>query len=473
MTKLNRVSVRMELVTICGMTTTTTPETTEITPITTAMLDSFRKDFEKDSSAKTAQNAVTQTTIDDIALVRDIVQSTDFTFSIRLDEWKVTNQKKSGRCWLFAALNMLRVPAMKKMNVKEFEFSQNWAMFWDKFERANWFLQHIIDTADRDVDDRTVSFLLSEPIGDGGQWNMFVNLVNKHGLVPKSVMPETESSSCTVKMNMILRWKLRDGAEQLREEGADMEHVREKILSGIWRILCIHLGTPPTTFMWQWQDKDKKFTRKGEMTPLEFAKEYIETPLDEYVCVVNDPRNSSPLMRTYTVECLGNVVGGELVKYLNIDLTEMKSLTQKMLEDGKPVWMGCDVGKMFRRDIGIWDAELFDFEGVYGTNLGLTKAQRLEYHQTLMTHAMLFTGVDVHDGVPVKWRVENSWGDEEVGVKGFHAMNDSWFDEYMFEVAIEKKYLSEELLTAWDEEPTVLAPWDPMGSLAKSSRSHI
>ena len=135
--------------------------------------------------------------------------------------------------------------------------------------------------------------------------------------------------------------------------------------------------------------------------------------------------------------------------------------------------MGCDVGKMFRRDIGIWDAELFDFEGVYGTNLGLTKAQRLEYHQTLMTHAMLFTGVDVHDGVPVKWRVENSWGDEEVGVKGFHAMNDSWFDEYMFEVAIEKKYLSEELLTAWDEEPTVLAPWDPMGSLAKSSRSHI
>jgi bleomycin hydrolase len=441
--------------------------TIQTTPISTETIQTFRDAFEQDTSAKVSQNAVGQTTIDDVALVRDVVQGTDFTFSTRLDEWKASNQRQSGRCWLFAALNMLRVPAMKKMNVKEFEFSQNWAMFWDKFERANWFLQHIIDTADCDIDDRTVAFLLGDPIGDGGQWNMFVNVVHKHGLVPKTAMPETQSSSCTAKMNMILKWKLRSGAELLREAGADMEVVREEVLSGIWRILCIHLGTPPTKFMWQWQDKDKKFHRTGEMTPLEFANEYIETPLDEYVCVVNDPRETSPLLTTYTVECLGNVVGGELVKYLNIDTTAMKTLTQKMLEDGKPVWMGCDVGKMFRRDIGIWDAKLFNFEDVYGTKLGLTKAQRLDYHQTLMTHAMLFTGVDVLDGVPVKWRVENSWGDENVGEKGFHAMNDSWFDEYMFEVAIEKKYLSADMLAAWEEEPTVLSPWDPMGSLAK------
>ena len=445
------------------MTTTTT----QSFPITDSMLDIFRKEFGNDPAASISQNAVTQTSIDDVALVRDVVQSTDFTFSTRLDDWKVSNQKKSGRCWLFAALNMLRVPALKKMNVKDFEFSQNWGMFWDKFEKANWFLQNIIDTADCDVDDRTVAFLLNDPIGDGGQWNMFVNLVKKHGLVPKSAMPETESSSCTVKMNGILKWKLRDGANKVRSANGNLEELRCEILSGIWRILCIHLGTPPKTFMWQWRDKDKKFTRTGEMTPLEFAAKYIETPLEEYVCVVNDPRNSSPLMRTYTVEYLGNVVGGDLVKYLNIDTDTMKSLTQKMLEDGRPVWMGCDVGKMFRRDIGIWDAELFDFEGVYGTELGLIKAERLEYHQTLMTHAMLFTGVDVHEGKPVKWRVENSWGDEEVGVKGFQTMNYSWFNEYMFEVAIEKKYLSPELLSTFDEEPIVLSPWDPMGSLAR------
>ena len=444
------------------MTTTTI----QASPITDSMLKQFRSDFERDPSAKTSQNAVTQTTIDDVAMVRDVVQSTDFTFSTHLDDWKVTNQKKSGRCWLFAALNLLRVPVIKKLKVKEFEFSQNWAMFWDKFERANWFLQHILDTSDREIDDRTVAFLLTDPIGDGGQWNMFVNLVQKHGLVPKSAMPETESSSCTMKMNMILKWKLRDGALQLRDAGENVESVRQEILSGVWRILCIHLGTPPTSFMWQWQDKDKKFHRKGEMTPQEFAAEYIETPLDEYVCLVNDPRESSPLMRTYTVECLGNVVGGDKVIYLNVDTDTMKSLTKKTLEDGKPVWMGCDVGKMFRRDVGIWDAELFDFEGVYGTPLGLDKAGRLNYHQTLMTHAMLFTGVDVVEGNPRKWRVENSWGDEEVGVKGFQVMNDSWFDEYMFEVAIEKKYLPAKLVSALEEEPIVLAPWDPMGSLA-------
>jgi len=448
------------------MTTTTT----QASPITDSMLEQFRGDFASDPSAKVSQNAVTQTTIDDVAMVRDVVQSTDFTFSTRLDDWKVTNQRKSGRCWLFAALNLLRVPVIKKLNVKDFEFSQNWAMLWDKFERANWVLQHIIDTADRDVDDRTVAFILNDPIGDGGQWNMFVNVVKKHGLVPKSAMPETESSSCTMKMNMILKWKLRDGAMQVRNaiiSGGDVEATRQQILSGVWRILCIHLGTPPTSFLWQWQDKDKKFHRKGEMTPLEFAAEYIETPLDEYVCLVNDPRDSSPLMRTYTVECLGNVVGGDLVKYLNIDTDTMKSLTQQTLEDGTAVWMGCDVGKMFRRDVGVWDAKLFDYESVYGTPLGFNKAERLNYHQTLMTHAMLFTGVDVVDGTPRKWRVENSWGDESVGEMGFQVMNDSWFDEYMFEVAIEKKYLSPEMIAALDEEPIVLAPWDPMGSLAR------
>ena len=452
-----------------------TPESTSgtdtnLTPITESMLEQFRSDFASDPAAAVSQNAVTQTTIDDIALVRDVVQSTDFSFSTHLDDWKVTNQKKSGRCWLFAALNLLRVPAMKKMNVKEFEFSQNWAMFWDKFERANWILQHIIETADRNIGDRTVAFLLNDHIGDGGQWNMFVNVVKKHGLVPKSAMPETESSSCTMKMNMVLKWKLRDGAMQIRNavsEGKDEEKVRREILSGIWRILCIHLGTPPTSFNWQWQDKDKKFHRTGEMTPLEFAKEYICTQLDEYVCLVNDPRATSPYMRTYTVECLGNVVGGEQVIYLNVDTDEMKKLTQRTLEDGNPVWMGCDVGKMFRRDVGIWDAALFDYEGVYGITLGMNKAQRLDYHQTLMTHAMLFTGVDVHDGSPRKWRVENSWGDEEVGEKGFQTMNDSWFDEYMFEIAVEKKYLSSDMISALEEEPIVLPPWDPMGSLAR------
>jgi bleomycin hydrolase len=400
-----------------------------------------------------AQNAVTQNTIDDVALNRSIVTGIDHTFSHLLDDWTVTNQKKSGRCWLFAGLNLLRVGLMKKMNLKEFEFSQNHALFFDKLERANYFLEAVIETADRPVDDRTVAFLLDRPLDDGGQWNMFVNVVRKHGLVPKAFMPETESSSNTRQMNAILLAKLREGARTLRElrgGGAPMEAARaakDEILAVIHRILCIHLGTPPQRFPWQWNDKDKEFHRDGDLTPQEFAQKYVELPLDEYVCLVNDPRESSPYGRTFTVQHLGNVVDGEIVKYLNVEMDLMKDVAMRAIMGGEPVWFGCDVGKMMRRDMGIWDAGLYDYESVYDTTFELGKAGRLLYHQTLMTHAMLFTGVDVVDDRPRRWRVENSWGDEN-GRKGFFTMNDSWFEQHMFEIA------------------AVLPPWDPMGSLA-------
>ncbi|MHC4128956.1 MAG: C1 family peptidase [Planctomycetota bacterium] len=418
-----------------------------------------------------AQNAVTQNTIDDVALNRSIVTGIDHTFSHLLDDWTVTNQKKSGRCWLFAGLNLLRVGPMKKMNLKEFEFSQNHALFFDKLERANYFLEAVIETADRPVDDRTVAFLLDRPLDDGGQWNMFVNVVRKHGLVPKAFMPETESSSNTRQMNAILLAKLREGARTLRElrgGGAPMEAARaakDEILAVIHRILCIHLGTPPQRFPWQWNDKDKEFHRDGDLTPQEFAQKYVELPLDEYVCLVNDPRESSPYGRTFTVQHLGNVVDGEIVKYLNVEMDLMKDVAMRAIMGGEPVWFGCDVGKMMRRDMGIWDAGLYDYESVYDTTFELGKAGRLLYHQTLMTHAMLFTGVDVVDDRPRRWRVENSWGDEN-GRKGFFTMNDSWFEQHMFEIAARRSALPPELQEAVDLEPIVLPPWDPMGSLA-------
>ncbi len=436
-------------------------------------LNSLRYAFDADERNKLMQNAVTQTPVDDIALNRDVVTSTDHTFSHHLDDWDVTNQKKSGRCWLFAGLNLLRVGAMKKMKLKKFEFSQNFAMFWDKLERANYFLEQIIATADKDVDDRVVAYLLTRPLDDGGQWNMFVNVIRKHGLVPQAVMPETESSGNTGRMNSILLNVLREGAAALREQVAgkassdNVTHTKNAIIQAVHRILCIHLGTPPDKFNWQWQDKDNHFHRDGELTPQEFAKLYCTIPLDEYVCLVHDPRPTSPFGKTFTVAHLGNVIGGEPVKYLNVEIETMKSLTMKTLVGGEPVWMGCDVGKMMRRDLGLWDADLFDYEGVYQTPFVHDKAERLIHHQTLMTHAMLFTGVDVTDeDTPRRWRVENSWG-EEGGRKGFYVMNDSWFDQYMFEVAIHRDHLPQELREAIDLEPIVLPPWDPMGSLAR------
>ena len=437
--------------------------------ITRKQVVELRKGFAADLSNKVAQNAVTNVQLPDLTLDRNLVQNMDSSFSTKLDDWKVTAQMKSGRCWLFATLNLFRVGAMKKMNLKNFEFSQAHIHFWDKFERANHLLEAIIETADRPVDDRTIHFLLSDPIGDGGQWNMAMNLIRKHGLVPKSAYPESNTSSATRWMNTELKNILRSSACEIRailEGGGTEDEAREhkeKRIADVWKMLCIHLGTPPKTFDWQWRDKDDKFHRKGRMTPQQFAAEYVDIEWEDYVCIVNDPRNE--YYQTYTVDFLQNVAGGPPVVYLNVPSKEMKAVTQRLLEDGMPVWMGCDVGKEMDRKKGLWDADLFDVEGLYGVEYGMDKADRLRHNQTMMTHAMLFTGVDVVNGRARRWRVENSWG-TETGQKGYYTMNDSWYDEYMFEIAAPTSYLNEKMVAGLETEPVVLPAWDPMGSLA-------
>ena len=439
--------------------------------VTEAQIEEFRKSFDSDPSATVAQNAVSNADLSTLALRRDLVQNMDVSVSTIRDERSATNQRRSGRCWLFATLNLFRVGAMKKMNVKNFEFSQAHIHFWDKLERANHFLEAILETSDRPVDDRTIHFLLSDPIGDGGQWNMATNLIRKHGLVPMSAYPESHSSSSTRSMNTVLKDILRTTASEIRgilDDGGSKNEARkhkEERMKEIWRVLCIHLGTPPEKFDWQWRDKDKEFHRKGTMTPLEFVDEYVEVDWEEYICIVNDPRNE--YYRTYTVDFLQNVAGGPPVVYLNVPSDEMKDITQRLLEDGIPVWMGCDVGKNMARKRGLWDADLYDLKGLYGIQFGMEKADRLSFGQTMMTHAMLFTGVDVVDGKPRRWRVENSWGSEDSGEKGFYTMNDNWYDEHMFEIAAPKDYLTDEMKSGLKGDPIVLPAWDPMGSLAR------
>ena len=447
--------------------------TTQVNPgaLDAAALAAFQADFAAQPGYRLMQNVVAQHDVNAVALNRRIVTEADHSFSTLLDDWKVTNQARSGRCWMFAGLNLFRAETRNLLQVKDFEFSQNYLMFWDKLERANYILEAVLETADRPLDDRVVAWLLRQPLGDGGQWDMFVSLVRKHGVVPKTAMPETESSGNSARMNASLNYQVRQGARNIRnlfarEAGLDaMRQAKQETLQAVHRILCIHLGNPPQRFNWQWKDKDGDFHRDGTMTPPEFAAKYIATPMAEYVCLVHDPRPANPPGRTYTVQYLGNVVDGTRIKYLNVDIDLMKDITMRMLLDGQPVWMGCDTGKQMHRDKGLWDADLFDYAGVYGAAFDLTKAERLEYHQTAMTHAMLFTGVDVVDGQPRRWRVENSWNDK-VGDKGFCLMNDSWFAEYMFEIAAPLSYLPPELRPALDLEPVVLPPWDPMGSLA-------
>ncbi|TWE12827.1 aminopeptidase C [Rudaeicoccus suwonensis] len=427
----------------------------------------LKKDFDSRPVNRIVQNAVTQTAVADVALDREILTSIDTSMSHRLDSWSVTNQKKSGRCWMFAGLNLLRPGAMKRLGLKEFEFSQNHLLFWDKLERCNYFLESMAQLSDRPTDDRTLGFVMQDVMGDGGQWNMFAALVKKHGLVPKTVMPESHSSSETAPMNSHLRSLLREAARDVRSAGSpeDVEQVRSRTMAAAYRILAIHLGTPPERFEWQWTDDSGEFHRAGMMSPLEFAERYLTIDVDDYVCLVDDPRPSSPRGRTFTVDQLGNIVGGDPVRYLNVQADELRKLAAEAIVDGEPVWFGCDVGKMMQRNAGVWDAELYDFAGIYDTAFSLDKAARLEYHETLMTHAMLLTGVDLDGDMPRKWRVENSWGDEHAD-KGFYTMNDSWFGEYVFEIAARRDKLSPRLRDALDAEPIVLPAWDPMGSLA-------
>jgi bleomycin hydrolase len=435
-----------------------------------ADLERLRKDFSANPAYRLAQNAVTRVTVDDVALDREIVSSIDHSLSTTLDDWKVTNQERSGRCWLFAGLNLLRVGVMRKTGLKDFEFSQNYAMFWDKLERANYFLEAIIETAHRDLDDRTVAYLLQSAASDGGQWNMFAALVAKHGLVPKGYMPETQSSSDTTRMNSILRYQLHQGARTVRAATAEGPEIaraaKAEIMQAVYRILCIHLGTPPERFDWQWTDKDKQFHRDGVLTPQEFAARYVDLPVSEYVCLVNDPRPSSPTARTFTVEYLGNVVGGPPVIYLNVDMQVIKDVAAAAIQGGEPVWFGCDVGQMMSSDYAFWDTGLYDLPLVYDTAFDLDKAARLAYHESAMTHAMLFTGVDVLDGKTRRWRVENSWGSDR-GRDGFFTMTDSWFGQYVFEIAARRGVLPADLQSALDAEPIVLPAWDPMGALAR------
>jgi bleomycin hydrolase len=441
--------------------------------ISTSDLKAFQDSFESQPQFQAAMNAVCTTPVSQVALNRRKAALIDHSFSVQLPENPITNQKGSGRCWMFAALNTFRTRAMQSMNLGDgFELSQNFTMFWDKLEKANYFLENILATVDEPVGSRVLDFLLSSPIQDGGQWQMFVNLIEKYGTVPKSIMPETESSSSTGRMNDKITAKLRDYACALRGSSASgksweaLKAQKQEYMSEVYRMLVIHLGEPPNSFAWQWRDKDKAFHREGQITPLEFYSKFVGVDLGDYVCLIHDPRPDHRYNEVYTVRLLGNVVGGREVEYVNVDLETMKQSSIKQLQSGESVWFGCDVGQFLERESGVMDRALFDYSLIYGVEQTMSKAERLQYRQTQMTHAMVFTGVDLDDsGMPRKWRVENSWSDKS-GDKGFFQMSDSWFDEFNFEVAVHKKFIPGDVLKALDRTPIPLDPWDPMGSLA-------
>jgi len=442
--------------------------------ITLKQIKKFKIQTNSNSIFRLARNTALKSEIEDLAMDWESFRKINHTFSdVVSGEMPVTNQKSSGRCWGFAGLNLFRIYLGRKYNLKKFEFSQSYFMFWDKFEKSNYFLENIITTLNEPRDGRLLMHLVSNPIQDGGQWHMFINLINKYGVVPQTEMPETFQSSKSMRMNRMITRKLREFSKTLRDankKGATLKELRSiktDMLGIVYRLLTIHLGTPPDMFEWQVRDRKKIFHRFEGLTPKRFFLNHVQLDLDDYVCLINCPMSDKIYNEVYTVKYLGNVIGGEDIKYLNLDSKRLKEAAVASIKDDNPVWFGCDVGKYFHRKLGVMDIDLFDFDLFYGTDFPMTKADRLEYGDSQMTHAMLFTGVDLNSKMkPRKWRVENSWGNKRSD-RGYDIMTDKWFDEYNYEVVVHKEYLTDEELGAYKKEPVKLPPWDPMGALAK------
>ncbi|MGF3226279.1 aminopeptidase C [Facklamia sp. P12932] len=436
------------------------------------LIQSFKTKYQAETINHAVENAVAKVGFNQSSFNNEAVRDHTFVFSDETKRGKITDQKKSGRCWMFAALNGARVNTMEELNLETFEFSQNYTLFWDKLEKSNFFLDSIIETVEEPLNSRVVQHLLQAPVEDGGQWDMFTALLQKYGSVPKSVMPETYHSSNTYEMVAIITKRLRAFAKELRTayqnkaSKEDLKAMKEDMLYVIYNILVKALGQVPEKFSYSYRDKDGKYHRIEDITPQDFFNKYVGWDLEGKVSVINAPTEDKPFGRAFTVKYLASVAEGHPITYINAPIEVLKEAAIASIKDGKPVWFGCDVGKMSDRELGIMDKHLYEYEAILAEAPQLNKAERLDYGESLLTHAMLLVGVDLDaDGKPVNWKVENSWG-EKSGDKGIFSMSDQWFDEYNYQVTVDKKYLDQKWLDALNQPVIELEPWDPMGSLA-------
>ena len=434
--------------------------------ITPEMLQKMQSSFENNASDKAIRNALAGTPINKLALNWENQTAMDTHFTYEVPTKGISNQKSSGRCWLFCGLNVLRAEMIARYDLPAFQFSQVYCFFWDQLEKSNLFLQGIIDTRDKPLDDRMVEWLLQNPLGDGGQFTGVSDLIMKYGLVPADVMPETYSANATATLSMLLKTKLREYALELRDQpaktkAAALESRKTEMLATIYRMLCLSLGEPPVSFSWALPDAKGHPGPAKEYTPLSFYQEYVGRRLDqEYVMLMNDPTHE--YYKVYEIDYDRHVYDGANWVYLNLPVDDIKEMAVASLGDSTAMYFSCDVNKFRDADRGLLDPANYDYESLMGTTFGMDKKQRVTTFASGSTHAMMLMAVDLDDqGKPVKWMVENSWGAGN-GYRGHLIMTDSWFDGYMFRLVVEKKYVPERLLPYLSQKPTRLPAWDPM-----------
>lgn len=448
-----------------------------------ATTEKWEKELLEDPKNKLALNALQSNNANAVLQNnRAAVSDTQlFNLTIPFEGAPVTNQRSSGRCWLFASTNVFRVAIMKKYKLEKFELSQQYLFFWDKLEKANYFLENVLETVEEPLNGRLLQSLLASPVGDGGQWDMVVNLVQKYGLVPQSIYPDTFNAMSSSLMDRLITTKLREHALKLRKLAsskdpsamASIGGAKEKMMREIHLILTLMLGPPPSptkAFTWEFYDKDKCFNTITTR-PTAFAKELSDNrtvracggaDVHRLFSLVNDPRNSYDTLMT--VNRLGNVWGARPVTYVNVDMTTMKKAVIEMLKKGFPVFFGSDVGKYSDSTKGIMDTALYDYELGFNTRLGLSKAERLMTGESAMTHAMVLTAVHIDEktGKPVRWRVENSWS-ESAGSSGYFVMSDAWMDQFVYQAVVDLSVVSKGTRDVLKQDPLVLELWDPMG----------
>lgn len=429
--------------------------------ISAEMLAKISDRYEGNAADKALRNALATTPINTLAMNAENAAMIDTHFSDRVKTKGITDQKSSGRCWLFTGLNVLRAKMIDKYELPGMEFSQNYLFFYDQLEKANLFLQGVIDTKDLPFEDRKVDWLFSNPLSDGGQFTGVSNLITKYGLVPAEAMPETYQSDNTSQMANLLKLKLREYGLELREAPkSKVQDMKIRQLSEIYRMLALCLGEPVQEFEWTRCDKNNNIVSRKKYTPKSFYDEFIGEDLENnYVMIMNDPCREYG--KVYEIDYDRHVYDGHNWLYINLPIERIKEMAIASIKDNTAMYFSCDVGKFANSKKGVLDINNFDYESLMGVTFGMDKKERVQTHASGSSHAMTLIAVDIVEGKPVKWMVENSWGPAS-GYQGNYIMTDEWFNEYMFRLVVEKKYVPADVLKMLDQKPVQLPAWDPM-----------
>ncbi len=435
--------------------------------ISSADMEEIKKSYKKDDAyMRAVTNSVSNNNITELALNRQDVGKIDHEFKYKVSTKGISNQKQSGRCWMFASFNILRPKVIEKYNLSSFEFSTNYLYFWDVFEKSNFFLDRIIESRNLPYDDKKVAFLFSNVIGDGGAWNSFTNLVEKYGMIPKEAMPETNNSENTRMMIKIIKRKLRENAVVIRnipKEKKDtyIKNIKVKMLGDIYKILAISLGEPPENFYWRYIDKDNKISDKKEYNPKSFMKEVIgEVNFDDYIMLMDVPNHK--YKKLYEVEEERNVTTGRNWIFINLPASDIKKFALMSIKENEAMYFSCDVGKQLNREAGLLSLNNYDYESLFDIKFNMTKKERILSHASGSTHGMALVAVDTDKNEKItKWKLENSWG-KKSGNEGYLTMTDEWFDEYMFRIVVLKKYIDKETIKILEQKPVKIPYSNPM-----------